>query len=515
MLSDPTKSGATSSASSILEKQEPTSEPSPVPLVLPTHGFDHNDPRNPYNFSKAKKGLIVLVGVATVINNTFTSALPANASPHIAKDFGISTDPSNVQLILPVSIYLVGFIFGPLLFGPLSEVYGRQYPMLATFGGYTLSILGCVLAPEWTIFLIFRFLGGMFGSAPLTIVGGLFADIYNDPITRGRIMSMFTSAVVCGPLLAPTLSGFVSESTSWRWSFWAALILAGVTWVPLMFLPETYAPVLLARYGGNVSKAVEKSGTVGKTKGTDWKHLAGVVLMRPLHMLCSEMIVAASCLYLAMVYAIFYMYFQAYPLVFKGIYKLSPGVSGLMFLPIVAGVFIGLAVALLYDAYLNRCRKAGMEWTLNEENRRLPIVCLGGPLYVIALLWLGWASRSDVPWVVPALAGIPAGMGTLLIFIGLFNYLGDAYKSFSASAMAASGCTRSIFGAILPLATTPMYQNLGIGWASTLLAGMTLPMCAVPFLLLRYGDAIRANSPFCQMLKETQLDSSRTLAGPG
>lgn len=100
------------------------------------------------------------------------------------------------------------------------------------------------------------------------------------------------------------------------------------------------------------------------------------------------------------------------------------------------------------------------------------------------------------------LAGIPFGIGFLLIFIALLNYITDAYEIFAASGMAASSCCRSIFGALLPLAARPMYGRMGIPWATSLLGFLSLGMTIIPFAFIKYGDRIRANSKFCQELKE-------------
>lgn len=123
-------------------------------------------------------------------------------------------------------------------------------------------------------------------------------------------------------------------------------------------------------------------------------------------------------------------------------------------------------------------------------------------MYVIALFWLGWTANKDIHWAVPMLAGLPFGMGFVLIFMALLNYLTDAYEIFAASAMAAASCARSIAGAVLPFAATPMYHRLGVAWASSLLGFLSLGMCVIPFLFLWKGDRIRAGSRFCIYLKE-------------
>ena len=100
------------------------------------------------------------------------------------------------------------------------------------------------------------------------------------------------------------------------------------------------------------------------------------------------------------------------------------------------------------------------------------------------------------------LAGIPFGIGFMLIFMAFLNYLTDAYEIFAASAMAAASTCRSLFGALLPLAATPMYDKLGVAWASSLLGFLSLGMAIIPFAFIKYGNKIRANSKFCQQLLE-------------
>lgn len=84
--------------------------------------------------------------------------------------------------------------------------------------------------------------------------------------------------------------------------------------------------------------------------------------------------------------------------------------------------------------------------------------------------------------------------------MALMNYLGDAYGVFSASALATAACTRSISGTLLPMAARPMYRNLGIAWANSLLGFIMLVMVGIPFVFIRYGQRIRAGSPFCQQV---------------
>jgi hypothetical protein len=166
------------------------------------------------------------------------------------------------------------------------------------------------------------------------------------------------------------------------------------------------------------------------------------------------------------------------------------------------GAILCAFIFVWYDNYLARAQKRHAPWAAQEEYRRLPLACVGGPLYVIALFWLAWSAYRQVHWIVPMVSGLVFGMGFLLIFMAILNYLTDAYKVFAASANGIASTCRSVFGALLPLAARPMYSTLGIHWAGSLLAFISLGMAVIPFVFIRYGDRIRANSRFCQYLKE-------------
>jgi DHA1 family multidrug resistance protein-like MFS transporter len=127
----------------------------------------------------------------------------------VAKEFGVSEEVG----YLITSMFLVGYVFGPLVWGPGSELVGRQPIMLITVGAYTILHLGQALAPNMASMLVTRFLGGFFACAPLVNSGGLIADIW-DPAGRGLATSMFTAAVFLGPVLGPIGSSLYVRNLS-------------------------------------------------------------------------------------------------------------------------------------------------------------------------------------------------------------------------------------------------------------------------------------------------------------
>ena len=72
---------------------------------------------------------------------------------------------------LTIALFVAGYCVGPLLWGPLSETYGRKMPLVVGFTIYTGFQVGCALSPNTGAILIFRFLGGTFAAAPLVISG--------------------------------------------------------------------------------------------------------------------------------------------------------------------------------------------------------------------------------------------------------------------------------------------------------------------------------------------------------
>ena len=75
--------------------------------------------------------------------------------------------------------------------------------------------------------------------------------------------------------------------------------------------------------------------------------------------------------------------------------------------------------------------------------------------------------------------------------MSISTYLVDAYEIYAASAMAASTVFRSIIGAVLPLAGRSMFQHLGVGWGSSVLAFISLALLFLPVLFYKYGERVR------------------------
>lgn len=215
------------------------------------------------------------------------------------------------------SVFLIGFITGPILWGPGSELLGRQVVFRVTMLIYTLFILGQALAHNYETLLITRFLAGVFAAAPLTNSTGVLVDIW-DPARRGHAVAIFAACVYLGPVCGPVVGGFVGESSlGWRWVFWIVMILSGVsTLLVSCAMPETYAPVLLQRKAIRLRAAdpVNNAELYGEHERQDWsrKGVLERTLYRPFIMLRKEPILLLITVYLSFVYGLSYA--RKYPL---------------------------------------------------------------------------------------------------------------------------------------------------------------------------------------------------------
>ena len=179
--------------------------------------------------------------------------------------------PNIVLSSFVVSVYLVGYAFGPLLAAPLCEIYGRAIVYQTTNILFVIFNIACAVAPSFNSLIGFRFLAGSAGSAPLVMGGGTIADMYPRE-RRGAKMALFSMGPLIGPVAGPIAGAFLAESVSWRWIFWVIAIAVSSTCTmispasdppfqsgvvctaALIFLRETYAPVLLERKAAKLRK---------------------------------------------------------------------------------------------------------------------------------------------------------------------------------------------------------------------------------------------------------------------
>lgn len=462
------------------------------------------DDGNPNNWSSWRKWTITMAAAGTVFVVSFCSSDYTAAMPGLMAEFGVS----QITATLGLALFLIGYILGPLVWGPLSEVYGRRSLMIGTLGCLTAFNAGAAGAGNMTALLVCRFVGSIFGSSPMTNAGGTIADLF-PAAERGVPVAIFAAGPFLGPVLGPIVGGFTAEYAGWRWVLWAMTLVSALFWVVgTLLIPETYAPYILARR----AEALEKE--TGKVFRTPLQ-LAGprptaaqavrTAASRPWVLLC-EPIVAIMSIYMAIVYGTLYMMFGAFPLVYQQARGWSPGEGGLAFLGLLVGIAGAIGLILPYDKYCYAKAKAeappGHGGMGAPPEARLPPGIVGSVLLPIGLFWFAWTNGPETHWVCSILATIPFGAGMILIFFSLTQYLIDTYTIYAASVIAGSGILRSLFGAAFPLFTTNMYRGIGIHWASSVPGFLSLACLPFPFLFWKYGAAIRNKCKYSRQAAE-------------
>ncbi|OJD35687.1 mfs multidrug transporter [Diplodia corticola] len=453
-----------------------------------------DDPVNPMNYPIAVKWTITgLVAIATLAV-AFVSSAYSGGIKEIMIEFGV------VQIIatLGISLFVLGFAIGPLIWAPMSELFGRQFLFFGTYALLTAFNAGAAGANSIASLIVLRFLAGSFGSSPLTNAGGVIADMF-PAAQRGLATSLFAAAPFLGPVIGPIVGGFVGQTVGWRWVEGVMAVFTGVLWLVCgLIVPETYSPVLLRKRAAKLSKITGKvylsraDAEQGKvTIGEAFK----TALSRPWILLFQEPIVLLLSIYMAIIYGTLYMLFGAFPIVYQQGRGWSSGVGGLAFL----GVAVGMIVAVIYSIWDNKRYVKVMQNSPSgfaPPEARLPPALLGSVAMPIGLFWFAWTNSPSVHWIVSIAAGAPFGFGMVLVFLSIMNYLIDAYLIFAASVLAANAVLRSLFGAAFPLFTTYMYADLGIHWASSIPAFLALACVPFPFLFYKYGPAIRSRCKY-------------------
>lgn len=459
-----------------------------------------DDPENPQNWSRFRKWVVTWTCVILSINVTFASSAPSSAQAPIAAEFGVSHEVS----YLVTSLFLVGYVFGPLFWGPGSQIVGRRPVFMLTIFAYTLFHLGQALAPNIQTLLVTRFFGGFFACAPLTNAGGVIADVW-DPAGRGLATSLFTAAVFLGPVLGPIVSSFIVEShLGWRWVFWVMMMFAGACGiVSFITLPETYAPILLARKAKALRKAdpAANGRLYAEHEQQDWSPmgLLNRSLFHPFKMLAYEPILLLITVYMSIIYGLLYALFQAVPIIFVRHHGFTLTQNGLVFIAVGLGTSIGSLINYLLSRHYPELIKTWRGFPPAEE--RLYGAMIAGPALVIGIFWLGWTGQaSSVHWAVPAVALVLVGVSISLVFMSFLSYIVDTYLLYSSSAFAANTFMRSAVAAGFPLFTVQFFTGLGVGWACTLLGCVGLILAPAPFLFYRYGPAIRERSRYAPCL---------------
>lgn len=492
--------------------QRPEASDEPIdPKTLDWDGPD--DMANPHNWPTWKKWYSTMTIAFLCLVVTMGSSLYVSGVPEIVLRYHVS----RTLALAGLTFYLLGL--STVIGAPLSEVFGRKPIYMVSLPISMLFTMGVGLSNgHMRIILPLRFLSGAFASPALSVGSGTIMDIFDmDEVSVA--MTFFCLAPFLGPVISPIMASFATEKQGWRWSEWIQIIAGGLILPFIAIMPETHKGVILRR------RAKKRNMNLKKFTKEDQKAFLKITMtitiFRPLKMLVVEPIVLVFSIYVAFIFAVLFGFFEAYPVIYEGIYHMNGGVASLPFLGIGIGLWLGSLFYIFLDRkYLVPKAPEGTPDLQNPESKRtkpfrgyrdpktgelLPVVperfllaCKFGSIALpVALFWQAWTARPNVHWMAPIAAGVPFGFGLILIFFSVIMYFSMCFPPlFVASCIAANSLLRYVTSSVFPLFTIQMYTNLTVKWASTLFALICVVMVPIPWIFERWGAHLRRRSMF-------------------
>ena len=473
--------------------------------ILPTRTADGavlvdwyttDDPANPQNWSAGKKAFVTLQICLYTMAVYMGSSIYTASTPDIIEIFGVSHTVASLGLAL----YVLGYGIGPLVFSPLSEipVVGRNPPYIVTLFIYVLLLIPSSLVENVPGLLVLRFLQGFFGSPCLATSGATIGDMYNI-LQLPFLMTIWVSAAVSGPSLGPMISGFSVPALDWHWSMWELLLLAGPVFLLLFLtLPETSAQNILLRRAARLRRRTGDSSLRSQSEIAQSRLSGSAVLaenlLHPAQITVQDPAVLFATVYSALTYAIYYSFFESFPLVFVDMHGFNLGQLGLTFLSITAGVSVSIAA---YFAYLHwyvnpRIVARG----LGQPEMRLVPALLTSFFVPVGLFIFAWTASPSVHWIAPLVGVAVYNLGVFIVFQAIFMYIPLSYPQYAASLFAANDFARSALSFAAILFATPMLHAMGVARAVSLLAGVTVAGVPGIWALYYWGPNLRARSRF-------------------
>ncbi|KAJ5141559.1 hypothetical protein N7526_002554 [Penicillium atrosanguineum] len=403
-----------------------------------------------------RRFIVAAMSFSTTIVVIYTTMYTSGVDG-MQKEFNVS---SETVVLLGLTTNLFGLALGSVVLSSLSEIYGRRPVYLISVLLFGILILPVALARNIEAVLISRFFGGFFGGTMIASAPGTVTDVTNEQ-HRALALSCWSLGTMNGPVL----------------------------------VKETYAPALLRKRTKKIQLETgdQRWWCLYDHEETGFE-IIRTNLIRPFRMIVSEPICIFWNLYVGVVYAVLFLCFVAYPIVFQELRGWAPGLAGLSY----CGIGTGTAIAVTLEPLIRRC--IAMHPRDSMTGRPTPeaavfAVCVGSFLIPIGEFWFAWTARPPIHWIWPILAGLPFGIGNGLVFIYATNYIAGSYTVYAASALAGNSIVRYGLAGVLPLAGSKLYSTLGANWAGTMLALIEVTLIPIPFIFYKYGHKIRVQSP--------------------
>lgn len=243
---------------------------------------------------------------------------------------------------------------------------------------------------------------------------------------------------------------------------------------------------------------------------SSWQDFLQDSMTRPARLFFTEPIVFLCAMLQAIAFALIYGMTESLIIIYTSM-GLSPAAANLAFIPVLVGVVLSVVFRLGGVCTGQHSSIAGEE-KLPKPESRLRSFRLTAPLLAIGLWFCAWTIPPEVHlhWSISMIGLVPIGLAANDFDTVLADYIVTTYGSYAASACAAISWATALLSAIFTVLTPVLYAKLGNNFATTVFAIVASIFCISPFVLLKYGERLRMNSPFAVRCSEMKLMSSST-----
>ncbi|ADP70335.1 drug resistance transporter, Bcr/CflA subfamily [Rhodomicrobium vannielii ATCC 17100] len=173
--------------------------------------------------------LSALMGFASISTDFYLPAMPTMAR-------ALNATTGSVEYT--ISGFLIGFSLGQLVWGAVSDRYGRRVPLAAGLILFVIGSAGCALSGSVETIIIWRIVQALGACAGVVLSRAMVRDLYQGP-RAAQMLSTLIAIMAIAPLLGPILGGQIAELAGWRAIFWTLVGVGILTLAALFTLPET------------------------------------------------------------------------------------------------------------------------------------------------------------------------------------------------------------------------------------------------------------------------------------
>jgi len=440
----------------------------------------------------------------------FFTTLMSNAGSSITAEAGMEIGAGReLTLFSLTTAYLIGQGIGGLVFPPIAEAFGGRTIYVASTLGYAVSCVIIAACPSLPVVIIFRFLGGFSSAIPTFVAASSFENMW-DSTARIWLIHLWTGCAVLGIAIGPPTATYAALShLGWQSLFYAAAIIMGVIALLCLAMQESRPSKVLRNEVNTVSRRTSFDRlSVSESDGSPNIHtFVRTTLVLPVRLFFTEPIVFFTSMMAATVYAVAYLFTEAFPVIYTEQFGLSRQDSSLVFLALGVGTLFTI-LPRIYDIKLFK-KNTEQNITVEPEDKLFGFY-VAAPVLAIGLWWCA----LTVPPLAEGISIWPSIVSLLLFGYAvlefdntLCGYLCDTYVTYSASANASLGFLRAMLSGTFPLFGTQMFEGMGPNNALFLLASLATVFFGVAALLFVYGKRIRQRSPFA----EKTLENARGL----